>query len=121
MEYSSLRRRLGDAENAQARARKADRRDEVVASLEALRPGDVIEVPAGKFAGMAVVIDPGMRSDRDGPRPYVLTADRNARRLSVVDFRVPVEPLTRKRLPGSFHCRIPPSRRDVASSLLARA
>ena len=69
----------------QARARRADRRDEVVASLEALRPGDVIEVPAGKFAGLAVVIDPGMRSDRDGPRPYVLTAERQrtpARRWS---------------------------------------
>ena len=87
MEYSALRRRLSDVENAQARARKADRRDEVVASLEALRPGDVIEVPAGKFAGMAVVIDPGMRSDRDGPRPYVLTADRQ--RPPAVDGRLP--------------------------------
>jgi ATP-dependent RNA helicase HelY len=120
MEYSTLRRRLGDAENAQARARKADRRDEVVASLEALRPGDVIEVPAGKFAGMAVVIDPGMRSDRDGPRPYVLTADRNARRLSMVDFPVPVEPFTRMRIPRTFNGRNPQSRRDLASSLRAR-
>ncbi len=120
MEYSAVRRRLSDAESAQARARKADRRDEVVASLEALRPGDVIEVPAGKFAGMAVVIDPGMRSDRDGPRPYVLTADRNARRLSMVDFPVPVEPFTRMRIPRTFNGRNPQSRRDLASTLRAR-
>jgi ATP-dependent RNA helicase HelY len=120
MEYSRLRRRLSDVENAQARVRREDQRDAVVASLEALRPGDVIEVPAGRFSGMAVVIDPGMRSDRDGPRPYVLTADRNARRLSMVDFPVPVEPFTRLKIPKSFNGRNPQSRRDLASSLRAR-
>ncbi|MGN6132676.1 MAG: DEAD/DEAH box helicase, partial [Nocardioidaceae bacterium] len=76
MEYSRLRRRLSDVEASMAKARRADRRNEIVASLEALRPGDVIEVPAGRFSGMAVVVDPGMASDRDGPRPYVVTADR---------------------------------------------
>jgi ATP-dependent RNA helicase HelY len=120
MEYSALRRRLSDVESAQARSRRADRRDEIVASLEALRPGDVIEVPAGRFSGMAVVIDPGMRSDRDGPRPYVLTADRNARRLSLVDFPVPVEAFARMRIPKSFNGRNPQSRRDLASALRAR-
>ena len=54
-------------------------------------PGDVIEVPAGKFAGFAVVIDPGLRRTATGPRPYVLTADRQARRLAMVDFPTPVE------------------------------
>jgi ATP-dependent RNA helicase HelY len=120
MEYAALRRRLSEVESAQARARRSDRRDEVVASLEALRPGDVIEVPAGRFSGMAVVIDPGMKSDRDGPRPYVLTADRHARRLSIVDFPVPVEAFTRMRIPKSFNGRNPQSRRDLASSLRAR-
>jgi ATP-dependent RNA helicase HelY len=120
MEYARLRRRLSDVENAQARSKRSDNRDQVVASLEALRPGDVIEVPAGKFAGMAVVVDPGMRSDRDGPRPYVLTADRNARRLSMVDFPVPVEAFTRMRIPKTFNGRNPQSRRDLASALRAR-
>jgi len=120
MEYSALRRRLSDLESAQARSRRADKHDEVVASLEALRPGDVIEVPAGRFSGMAVVIDPGMRSDRDGPRPYVLTADRQARRLSMVDFPVPVESFTRMRIPKTFNGRNPQSRRDLASTLRAR-
>jgi ATP-dependent RNA helicase HelY len=91
-----------------------------VASLEALRPGDVIEVPAGRFAGMAVVVDPGMRSERDGPRPYVVTADRQARRLSMVDFPVPVEAFTRMRIPKSFNGRNPQSRRDLASALRSK-
>ncbi len=120
MEYSRLRRRLSETENAQSRHRRADKRDAVVASLEALRPGDVIEVPAGKFSGMAVVIDPGMRSERDGPRPYVLTADRHARRLSMVDFPVPVQPFTRMRIPKTFNGRNPQSRRDLASTLRVR-
>ena len=33
------------------------------ASLGRLRPGDVIQVPAGKFSGLAVVIDPGTAGD----------------------------------------------------------
>ncbi|HEY0643120.1 MAG TPA: DEAD/DEAH box helicase, partial [Nocardioides sp.] len=66
MEYSAMRRRLSDVESRLAKARKSDRRDEVVASLEALRPGDVIEVPAGRYAGMAVVVDPGTTADREG-------------------------------------------------------
>ncbi|MEO5710170.1 MAG: DEAD/DEAH box helicase [Nocardioidaceae bacterium] len=120
MEYSRLRRRVSDAEASAAKNKRADNRDQVVASLEALRPGDVIEVPAGKFSGMAVVIDPGMRSDRDGPRPYVLTADRNARRLSMIDFPVPVEAFTRMRIPKTFNGRNPQSRRDLASTLRVR-
>ena len=120
MEYAALRQRLSDTEAAQARHRRADKREAVTASLEALRPGDVIEVPGGKFSGMAVVIDPGTTSDREGPRPYVLTADRHARRLSMVDFPVPVEAFTRMRIPRSFNGRNPQSRRDLASTLRAR-
>ncbi|HET8558990.1 MAG TPA: DEAD/DEAH box helicase [Marmoricola sp.] len=120
MEYAGLRRRLSDVEAREARARRADRRQEVLRSLEALRPGDVIEVPSGRFAGMAVVIDPGSGADRDGPRPYVLTADRHARRLSLVDFATPVEPLTRMRVPKGFNGRNPQARRDLATTLRHR-
>jgi len=120
MEYAALRRRLSDVEAAQARHRRADRRDAVVASLEVLRPGDVIEVPAGRFSGLAVVLDPGTTPDREGPRPQVLTSDRQARRLSLVDFPVPVRSLLRMRIPKSFNPRNPQSRRDLASTLRMR-
>ena len=120
MEYAGLRNRLSETEKEIARSRRADKRQEVIDSLEALRPGDVIEVPAGKFAGMAVVIDPGGRADREGPRPYVLTADRQARRLSLVDFPTPVESITRLRVPRNFNGRNPQARRDLASTLRNR-
>jgi ATP-dependent RNA helicase HelY len=115
MEYARLRRELGDAEKAGARARRADRRDEVVESLSRLRPGDVIDIPSGKFAGMAVVIDPGVSTE--GPRPYVVTAARQARRLAMVDFPTPVRALTRLRVPRNFNAHNPQMRRDVASAL----
>ena len=85
---AALRRRLSDVEKrARPGASGADQRDEVVASLEALRPGDVIEVPAGKFAGMAVVDRPGHAL---GPRrPAALRAHRRPARAPALDGRLP--------------------------------
>jgi ATP-dependent RNA helicase HelY len=117
MEYAELRHRVSELEKGAARARKADRREDVIASLSKLQRGDVIEIPAGKFAGFAVVLDPG--ASPDGPRPQVLTAERQARRLSLLDFPTPVEAVTRVRIPRQFNARNPQSRRDLASSLRA--
>lgn len=118
MEYAALRRRISDVEKGASKARRADRRDEAVESLRALKPGDVIQVPTGKFAGYAVVVDPGWSPE--GPRPYVVTADRQARRLGMIDFPTPVVALTRIRVPKSFNGRNPQMRRDLASALRAR-
>ena len=120
MEYSSLRRRLSDAEAAAARSRRADRRQEIIDSLDDLRPGDVIEVPTGKYSGFAVVLDPGTRSDRDDPRPYVLTQDRQARRLAMIDFNRPVSALTRMKVPRNFNGRNAQSRRELSIQLSTR-
>ncbi len=118
MEYARLRHQISDLEKGAARARRADRREEAVTSLEQLRPGDVIEVPSGKFAGYAVVVDPG--NSGDGPRPLVVTAERQARRLSVADFPTPVVALTRLKVPRNFSSRNPQMRRDLASALRTR-
>jgi ATP-dependent RNA helicase HelY len=117
MEYARLRRRLSEVESGESRRYKADRREEVAASLAALRPGDVIEVPAGRWSGMAVVIDPGADSDRGNPRPLVVTVDRHARRLALIDFPEPVAALGRIRVPKQFSARSPQARRDLASAL----
>ncbi len=118
MEYAELRRRIGEAEKGASRARKADRREEAAESLRALKPGDVIQVPTGKFAGYAVVVDPGWSPE--GPRPYVVTADRQARRLAIIDFPTPVTALARLRVPKNFNGRNPQMRRDLASALRSR-
>jgi ATP-dependent RNA helicase HelY len=120
-EYARLRRALSDRESELARAGAANRRAAATASLERLRPGDVIRVPAGRRAGLAVVLDPGASASFDGPRPTVLTADRQVKKLSVADFPVPVEPVDRLRIPKSFNPRSPQARRDLASALRTKA
>ncbi|UAL31499.1 DEAD/DEAH box helicase [Nocardioides rotundus] len=117
MEYAALRRRISEVEKGAKKAQRAERRDEAAASLTALRPGDVIDVPTGKFAGLAVVLDPGYG---DQPRPQVLTLDRQVRRLSMIDFPVPVTALTRMKVPRNFNPRNPQQRRDLAGALRNR-
>ncbi|MEU8826469.1 DEAD/DEAH box helicase [Streptomyces sp. NPDC048636] len=130
-EYARLRRELKDRESELARQGVAQRRAAAAVALEKLRPGDVIHVPTGKFAGLALVLDPGLPAGRsnghrgfeqhDGPRPLVLTAERQVKRLASIDFPVPVEPLDRMRIPRSFNPRSPQSRRDLASALRTKA
>ncbi|MBM7168254.1 DEAD/DEAH box helicase [Streptomyces sp. G44] len=130
-EYARLRRRLKDRETELAKQGAAQRRAAAAASLEKLKPGDVIHVPTGKYAGLALVLDPGLPAGRanghrgfdhvDGPRPLVLTAERQVKRLASMDFPVPVEALERMRVPKSFNARSPQSRRDLASALRTKA
>ena len=75
-------------------------------------------MPSGKFAGYAVVVDPG--TSGEGPRPLVVTAERQARRLSLADFPTPVVALTRLKVPRNFSSRNPQMRRDLASALRSR-
>lgn len=116
MEYQSLRRELSDLESSGAKSRRQEQRVAITTSLASLKPGDVIRVPSGRWAGLAVVLDPGLR-DSDDPRPFVLTAGRHARRLALVDFPTPVAALTRMRVPKSFNPRNPQARRDLAARL----
>jgi ATP-dependent RNA helicase HelY len=115
-EYAALRRRVAEREKSLSRQGVAQRREAAVDSLRTLRPGDVIAVPGGRRAGLAVVLDPGIGTDGD-PRPLVLNEDRWAGRLSAADFPAPVEPLGRMRLPKRVDHRAPRVRRDLASSL----
>ncbi len=116
-EYAALRRRIGEREAELSREASLNRRADAIASLERLRRGDVVRVRAGRRPGYAVVIEPGLPGGVDGPRPTVLTADRQVRRLSLVDVPTSLEPLARVPVPKSFNPRSPQARRDLASSL----
>ena len=116
-EYAALRRSLADAEKDGVRARSASRRAEAALSLEALKIGDVIRIPAGRRAGWAVVVQPA-RTGRGAPTgPSVVTEDKQFRRLTTVDVPDPVEPLARVSVPAHFNPKSPKSRRDLATSL----
>ncbi len=120
LEYADLRRRIGERESSGSKRRKLDRRVEAQESIEKLRMGDIIRIPAGRSAGWALVIDPGMRSEREGPRPTVLTLDRQVRKLSMVDFPTPVESIGSLRVPKKFNARNPQQRRELAQVLRNR-
>src|SRR5579859_122579 len=74
--YMKLRRELSALEASSSRSRAAARRLEAEASVTALTPGDVIRVPGGRRAGIAVVLAPG---------PLVLTESQQVKRLSLAD------------------------------------
>ncbi|MEV7730274.1 DEAD/DEAH box helicase [Streptomyces sp. NPDC087917] len=130
-EYAGLRRDLKDRETDLVKQGAAQRRAQAAGSLEKLKPGDIIHVPTGKFAGLALVLDPGVPAGRvnghrgyeytEGPRPLVLTAERQVKRLAAIDFPVPVEALDRMRIPKTFNARSPQSRRDLATALRTKA
>jgi ATP-dependent RNA helicase HelY len=116
-EYAALRRALSDREGELARERSGQRRLAAAMSLETLSIGDVINLPGGRRTGMAIVIEPDTGSEDSGPRPVVITADRQLKRLAAGDFTSPITPLGRVRVPRNFNARSPQARRDLVSSL----
>ncbi|MFY1692337.1 DEAD/DEAH box helicase [Plantactinospora sp. WMMB782] len=115
-EYFGLRLAIADREQALARQGQSQRRAATLAALERLRVGDVIRVPSGRRAGLAVVLDPGVGGFGE-PRPLVLTQDRWAGRITPGDFTTPAEVLARIRVPKHFNHRSPAARRDLAAAV----
>ncbi|MFF5205543.1 DEAD/DEAH box helicase [Streptosporangium sp. NPDC000396] len=119
-EYAGLRRALSDREAELSRQRGAARRAQALRSLEALKPGDIIRVPGGRRAGLAVVLDPGLNARGEGPSPLVLTIGKQVKKLSPADFPVPVEPVEHLRIPKNFNSRSPKERANLVSSMHAK-
>ncbi len=115
-EYLALVSELGAQEKNTTRAGAQRRRDATTNDLMALKRGDVISVPAGRRAGLAVVLDPGIGTD-DMIRPLVVTVGRWAGRLGPADFRGPVPTLGRIKLDRFVDHRSPGVRRDIAAAL----
>ncbi|MCM6775467.1 RNA helicase [Nocardia sp. CDC159] len=115
LEYLSLRERIKQRERDLERQGRADRRGAAVASLTALRRGDVVAIPSGRRQGLAVILEPD--ASPGDPRPLVLTEDKWAGRISAADFPTPAEPLGRMRLPRHVDHRTARVRRDLASAL----
>ena len=113
LDYDRLRLALSEREAQLARAGAQARRAAAAEALERLHPGDVIDIPAGRRAGIAVVLS------RGAPGPTVLTADRQVRRLTPLEVPQPLDPIGRVRLPKGFNPRSPQARRDLVSTLRA--
>lgn len=116
-QYAQLREDASRREKDLTRNAAQLRREAAFSSLRALRAGDVFIIPGGRRSGPVVVLDPGSSNTRDEPRPMVLTADRQVRRISTVEITAPVEAIAKLRIPKGFNARNAQSRRDLASAL----
>ncbi|ACZ30797.1 DEAD/DEAH box helicase domain protein [Xylanimonas cellulosilytica DSM 15894] len=117
-QYMAIRRQISDREKELSRAASGARRAEAVASFENLKRGDVVEVPSGRRRGFVLVLDPG-HDDRsfDGPRPTVLTQEKQVKKLTLADAPGGVTVVTRVKIPKAFNPRRPDARRDLASTM----
>lgn len=116
LEFQSLRLELSKLEQTAAKRRKDAARAQVEDSLRELKVGDVIWVQRGKYAGLAVVLEP-IGPITNEPRFLALTLNRQARRLGLLDFTQPVTIAGTIRIPKKFNHRSPQARRDLASAL----
>ncbi|HET8768943.1 MAG TPA: DEAD/DEAH box helicase [Pedococcus sp.] len=116
-EYAALRREIAQVEKDGAKARSASRRAAAAISLESLRIGDVIKIPAGRRAGWAVVVEPARTHRGETTLPSVVTEDKHLVRLTLTDVPVPVEAVTTAKVPPHFNAKSPKARRDLATTL----
>jgi ATP-dependent RNA helicase HelY len=115
-EYQAIRRELSQREGDQSRRRSVARQAEAAASLENLRRGDIVRVPGGRRAGIALVLE-SPAATAEPPGLLVLTEGRQVKRLTLADFPMPVEPIDRVRIPNWFSARSAKHRRDLASTV----
>ncbi|HTN80879.1 MAG TPA: DEAD/DEAH box helicase [Acidimicrobiales bacterium] len=94
-------------------------REEVLASLARLKPGDVIMLQAGKHAGRAAVLTVAQRRG-GGVRLRVITPGRRLASLSEPDFEAVVQPVGAIELPTPFAPNRQSYQREVGR-LLERA
>ncbi|MGX7728522.1 DEAD/DEAH box helicase [Rhodococcus sp. 2H158] len=115
IDYLQLREELTQLERRRERQARQDRRQAAVASLLALRRGDIVAIPGGRRTGLAVVLETD--TDATDPRPLVVTADAWSGRVSAADFPAPATALGKLRLPRHADARTARARRDLASAL----
>ncbi len=120
-EYAALRREIADLEKASAKRRASSRRAAAAVSLAKLRRGDVVRIPSGRRAGLAVVIDTHPSGRHQDAAPLLLTAGAQVRRLTDSDVTGAIEPVMHLEIPRSFHGRNPKARKDLAATLRAKA
>ena len=118
-EYAAIRNEIREVEKDGARARSASMRTAAAISLESLKIGDIVRIPAGRHSGLAVVVMPNRGGKGESASPAVVTEDHQLRRLTLHDVPTPLEPLGSMRVPKQFNARNPKARRDLAATLRA--
>ncbi|GAA1856221.1 DEAD/DEAH box helicase [Myceligenerans crystallogenes] len=115
--YMRLRADITAREKDLSRAATSARRAEVVAELESLTRGDIIQLPTGRRRGYVLVLDAGEPGGFDGPRPTVLTQEKQVKRLTLADVPGGVTTVTRIKLGKGTNTRKADVRHDLAQRM----
>jgi ATP-dependent RNA helicase HelY len=119
LEYREILRRFTERTRRAGREQAEVRETEISQALESLRPGDVVDVAAGKRSGRLVVVDVSQRRSDGRPRLLALSAQRTLVRLTTSDLRSPPRRVTRIGLPRGANIRDARGRRHLARKLAA--
>ena len=116
--YMQIRRRISDLEKENSRKQSRDRKILAVDFLLELKRGDVIAFDDGRRKSVPYLVLDEAR-DFDDPRPRVMSANGQVRRISVVDYSANTALLGAVVIPGKFDTRNVKSKK-WASERLAR-
>jgi ATP-dependent RNA helicase HelY len=116
-EYKKLWDKLREIEARTEGGRRAKLNVRVVEAIDALRPGDVIQVTGGKRRGRYAVVDVSTGAPHRGPRLTAVSEERALVRFSPSGFVQPPVPVGSVELPHSFNVRSPKDRRSLAHRL----
>ncbi|UFU08275.1 DEAD/DEAH box helicase [Ruania halotolerans] len=116
-EYLQIRDAISHRERELSRSRSRSAREATDHLLAGLRRGDVVQIPSGRRAGFAVVLENPTPAGLDGPPLSLLTAEPRLVRMPPADLPYGTEAVTRVRIPKHFNARRPAERRDLASTM----
>ena len=85
--------------------------------MQALRPGDVVQVPRGKRRGRYAVVNVAATGRERTPRVTAVSEERTLVRLVPADFDAPPRPVGRLRLARDFDARNARNRKELARRL----
>lgn len=114
-EYARLRRELSDLEKKADKGRNRIRQSQAVASVLDLLPGDIIDIPQGRYSGPALILT--RAESLADPRPSILTLSAQMRRLDPRDLDGPILPISKIKVSKKFTGKTPKERRDMASRM----
>jgi ATP-dependent RNA helicase HelY len=116
-EYAEIRNAINRVEKTDTRSGVVQRKTEADTQLRSLTRGDVIVLGNGKKSGPAVVLSAASTNQGEEPKPVVMTADKQIRRLNHHDGLQDLQPIGFIKIPKSF---VPKDQKRLQESITAQ-
>jgi ATP-dependent RNA helicase HelY len=117
-EYKDLLDRVRALEKRHDERRGRSRSIATRETMQALRPGDVIEVTGGRRRGRYAVIEVSSSGRERTPRVVAVSAEKSTTRFAPTDFSSPPRPVGHLRVARDFDARNPRARKELVRRLV---